>query len=99
MKTSEINIRVTTDENQLPQKLEWQAGSSGSGNCKSLMLALWDEKENNTMRIDLWTKDMLVDEMKKFYLQNVLTLTDTFVRATGDAENAEKIRQFFVGLG
>ena len=33
---------------------------------KSAMIAIWDSKENNTMRIDLWTQDMTVDEMKNF---------------------------------
>ena len=63
------------------------------------MVALWDAKENNTLRIDLWTKDMMVDEMKKFYHQNVITLTDTYIRATGDEATAKKVKQFFSELG
>jgi gliding motility-associated protein GldC len=32
-----------------------------------MMLALWDQSYKNTLRIDLWTKDMPVDEMKRFF--------------------------------
>ncbi len=99
MKTNEISLKVTVDENNLPHKIEWNAQGGGSGECRSIMLALWDEKESGTLRIDLWTKEMMIDEMKKFYVQNVLTLTDTFSRATGDDASAKKAREFFVSLG
>ena len=62
-------------------------------------VALWDTKENNTLRIDLWTKDMMVDEMKKFYHQNIITLTDTYLRATGDEATTKKVKQFFSEIG
>ncbi|MCE3259469.1 MAG: gliding motility-associated protein GldC [Bacteroidetes bacterium] len=100
MKTSEIKFKVTIDENHLPQKIEWDAPDSGEkSECKSAMIALWDSKENNTLRIDLWTKDMSVDEMKKFYHQNIMTLTDTYVRATNDHTTAESVRNFFRQVG
>jgi gliding motility-associated protein GldC len=100
MKTTEITFKVTVDENNLPQKIEWTAPDAGeSSECNSLMIALWDKKENNTLRIDLWTKDMMVDEMKKFFHQNVVTLTDTYVRATGDEETGNKVRSIFSEIG
>lgn len=100
MKTTELTFKVTVDENNLPQQIQWDAPGSGEkSTCKSLMAALWDEKENNTLRIDLWTKEMTVDEMKKFYHQNVITLTDTYVRATGDDKTADRVKKFFSELG
>ena len=60
---------------------------------------MWDEKENNTLRIDLWTKDMTVEEMKKFYIQNILTLTDTYQKATADDATAALVKDFFAELG
>ena len=100
MKTSEIKFLVTVDENHLPNKINWEAKEAGEkGDCNSIMLAMWDKNENNTMRIDLWTKDMSVDEMKKFYHQNIITLTDTYVRATGDEKTANKVRAFLKELG
>ncbi len=100
MKTSEIKFKVTLDENNLPLKIEWEAKDSGEKSlCKSAMIALWDEKENNTLRIDLWTKDMMVDEMKKFYHQNIMTLTDTYLRATGDSATADQVKNMFSKIG
>jgi gliding motility-associated protein GldC len=100
MKTSEINFKVSVDENNLTTTIQWNAPDSGeSSECKSLMIALWDAKENNTLRIDLWTKEMMVDEMKKFYHQNVLTLTDTYLRATGDEVTTKKVKEMFTEIG
>src|SRR3954466_6230145 len=100
MKTTEINFKISLDENNLPQKIDWSAPDSGeSSECKSLMVALWDAKENNTLRIDLWTRDMMVDEMKKFYHQNIMTLTDTYIRATGDTKTADLIKAILNDIG
>ncbi len=100
MKTSEIKFTVSVDENHLPSKIEWEAADAGEkSSSKSVMIALWDENENNTLRIDLWTKDMMVDEMKKFYHQNVMSLTDTYIRATGDEATGKEIKEFFRQIG
>jgi gliding motility-associated protein GldC len=100
MKTSELTFKVTVDENNLPLHIEWEApGTNEKSECKSLMVALWDAKENNTLRIDLWTKDMMVDEMKKFYHQNIMTLTDTYIRATGDTQTADLIKGILNDIG
>jgi len=100
MKTSELTFKVTVDENNLPLHIEWEApGSNEKSECKSLMVALWDAKENNTLRIDLWTKDMMMDEMKKFYHQNIMTLTDTYIRATGDTKTADLIKGILNDIG
>src|ERR1035437_4977469 len=100
MKQTEIKFKVSLDDNNLPTNIEWNAPDAGQvSNCKSMMVALWDEKENNTLRIDLWTKDMMVDEMKKFYIQNILTLTDTYQKATADDAMANAVKDFFSEVG
>jgi gliding motility-associated protein GldC len=100
MKQSEINFKVTLDENNLPEKIDWSATEGAEqSSSKSLMIALWDAKENNTLRIDLWTKDMMVDEMKQFYHQCLLSMADTFERATGEAEVAKEMRGFAQHFG
>lgn len=96
-KKSEIKIEVQLDENNVPQKINWKAEGSekeGDSLSKAFMLALWDQEENNTLRIDLWTKDMMVDEMKKFTCQNIITMADSFERSTGEAAIANEIREF-----
>jgi gliding motility-associated protein GldC len=90
-----INFSITLDENNLPESIEWKASDSDEGGkCKAIMLAMWDEKAQHTMRIDLWTKEMLVDEMKAFFHQNMLTMSDTLNRATGEEKMAGDMRDF-----
>ena len=100
MKTSEIKFTVSLDENNLPEKIDWSASDAGEqSTSKSLMIALWDAKENNTLRIDLWTKDMMVDEMKQFYHQCLLSMADTFERATNETDAAKELRSFAQHFG
>ena len=71
MKKSEIKFLVSLDEKNIPEKIEWIAEDSlsqGLKETKSISLSLWDEKKKNTLRIDLWTKEMTTDDMKKFYI-------------------------------
>ncbi|MFN3341208.1 MAG: gliding motility protein GldC [Flavobacteriales bacterium] len=95
-KTTEINIAVSLDENHIPVDMKWTATDTGMENspAKALMLALWDEKEKNTLRMDLWTKEMTTDEMKQFFHQTLLTMADTLERATGEEKMAGDMRDF-----
>ena len=95
MKTSEIKFKVSLDENNLPITIEWDAQDAGEkSSCKSVMITLWDAKENNTLRIDLWTKDMMVDEMKIFFHQTLLSMADTLKKSTGEDKMAEDLKDY-----
>ena len=95
MKTSEIKFAIALDENKVPVTIGWEASDAGEkSSTKSVMITLWDAKENNTLRIDLWTKDMLLDEMKIFFHQTLLSMADTFKRATGEEKMAEDMKVF-----
>lgn len=90
-----IEINTGLDENRVPVEMAWTASDGGGqGECKALMLALWDEMDANTMRIDLWTKTMSIYDMQRFFHQSLLTMGDTYERATGQRELAEEIRSF-----
>ena len=95
MKTSDIRLSVQLDENNVPERIDWEADDTDTkSSSKAVLLSLWDEKEKNTLRIDLWTKEMTVEEMKAFFHQNILTLADTFERATGEGKMAAQMRDF-----
>ena len=96
IKTSEISIQVGLNENNLPIKMNWTAtdGHISDATTKAFLLSLWDPQENNTMRIDLWTKDMTVDEMKQFFHQTLLTMADSFEKATGETLICEDLRDY-----
>jgi len=93
---SEIKFTIELDENKVPDNIAWNATDAGISNedAKALMLSVWDPKSKETLRIDLWTKEMLVDEMKIFYHQTLLSMADSFERATNDKEVAEGMRMF-----
>lgn len=84
------------NENDVPTKMKWSAddGDIKDADASAILLSLWDPKEKNTMKIDLWTKDMSVEEMKQFFHQTLLTLSDTFERATGETKISEDLRDY-----
>ena len=94
--TSEIKFLVELDENRVPEKLTWTAQDGGvdAEEAKAMMLSIWDSKAKETMRIDLWTKDMPVDEMKIFFHQTLIAMSDTFERATNDEKMAATMKDF-----
>ena len=87
MKKSEIKFVVTLDKENIPEKIEWMAEDSLNPNLsdtKSISISLWDEKKKNTLRIDLWTKEMNTDDMKRFYIDCIGGLSQSILNSTGD---------------
>lgn len=94
MKKSSIQFTVDLDANNVPERIQWDATDkpdAGLSETKSISLALWDDKQKNTLRIDLWTKDMPVLEMKRFYIDCLGGLAQSALRATGDEVIANEI--------
>jgi gliding motility-associated protein GldC len=97
MTKSTITIDVQTDENRIPSVINWQATDTGAPHpqqAKALLLSLWDGAEKTALRIDLWTRDMMVDEMADFFYQTLVTMADTYGRATQYHEQVESMKQF-----
>ena len=96
MKKSEIYFSIALDENHVPEAISWRATDAGEKIhfAKAINIALWDREQPGTMKIDLWTKDMPVDEMKIFYHQTLVSMADSFQRATGDEKMADTMRDF-----
>ncbi len=95
-KTSPISIEVTVDENKVPEKIIWSAPDGGIENevAQAMLLALWDGDNQETLRMDLWIKEMPVDQMKIFFHQSLLTMSDTYLRATKDEKMAATMKDF-----
>ena len=82
----QIRIDVELDEKNMPERISWDADDAGMiepRQAKSLMLSLWDREDQTTMRFDLYTKDLYVDEMKDHFMQSLITMAETYSRATG----------------
>ena len=93
---SKIELNVELDENRVPEKLNWSAQDGGIDNeeAKAIMLSVWDSNAQETLKIDLWTKDMPIDEMKLFFHQTLVTMSDTFMRATQDEKMTATMKDF-----
>lgn len=97
MATSTITIDVHLDNNKVPEKITWQATDSSAAHAqlaKAMMIAFWDGADKSALRIDLWTKDMMVDEMSDFFYQTFSTMADTYSRATQYKELSNDIKAF-----
>jgi gliding motility-associated protein GldC len=96
-KQSGIHFNISLDNENLPVRINWNADDSdvdGQQEAKAIILSLWDGLQQNALRIDLWTKEMNVEEMNLFMFQTLATLGDTYERATNNAELANEIREF-----
>jgi len=97
MKKAEIKLTIELDDNNVPENITWESTDTENKEAlavKSMMLALWDHNYKNSLRIDLWTKDMPVDEMKRFFYETLQTMADSFLRATGETNIVEDLRDY-----
>ena len=94
--TSKIEFTVELDENRIPENIHWTAKDGGieKEGSKAIMLSVWDHKAKDTLRMDLWTKDMPVDEMKQFFHQTLVSMANSFERATNDDKMSATMRDF-----
>ena len=94
MKKSEIKFVIELDDENIPERIMWDADEKdqpGLSETKSISLSLWDHQSKNTMRIDLWSKDMPVDEMKRFYIDCLGGLGQSILNSTGDEVMSEEV--------
>lgn len=101
MENSTITIKVKLDENKFPHQIEWNATGTTTQEtqqAKAFLLAFWDGAEKTALRIDLWTKEMMVDEMADFFYQTLITMADTYNRATHHEELTSEMKEFAKGF-
>ena len=97
MKTSTITVDVQLNEERVPEAILWNASDStiqSAQKAKAMMLSFWDGAEKTALRIDLWTKEMMVDEMADFFYQTLMTMADTYGRATKYNEDVAEMKTF-----
>ena len=95
-KKTQITIDVNLDENKIPEKLIWSAPDGGVNNkiSKAIFLSIWDHKNKESLSIDLWTKEMPVEEMNEFFYQSLLTMGDAFYKATDNDKIKNALKKF-----
>ena len=99
----EIKFKIALDEKNTPASISWAADGTddrrGEQISKSLMISIWDPQKKNTVRFDLWTKEMMRDEMTMFIFQTLLMMADTYAKATGDNTLAGELQDFAKNFG
>ena len=96
MKKSKITFEITLDENKVPEKIKWSAPDGGVNNedSKATFISVWNHKKQETLKIDLWTKDMPVDQMNVFIHQTLVSMSETFFKATQNQKIYDAFKQF-----
>lgn len=97
MQQSTIHVQIDLDEQKIPLNIKWSASDSTAKeaqDARAMMLTLWDPTDKTALRIDLWTKEMMVDEMADFFYQNLMGMGETYLRATQDKEMANDFKEF-----
>ncbi len=102
-RTSTIEIKVGLDENNVPERIQWKAEDKGKkatpSKAKALLLSVFDEENLETLKIDLWTKEMQVIEMDRFFFQTMRAMADTYFKATQNTELATDMQRFVQYFG
>lgn len=96
-RTAEIKLTVDLDADNVATRIEWQAAEApggGTAACQSMMLSLWDSEKKTTAAIDLWTRNMTIEDMNVFFYQVLHKMADTYLRATKNVPMAESIHEF-----
>lgn len=97
VKKKEISITVELDEKNIPENIIWNATDLEEADeafCRAMILSLWDHDNKDTLRLDLWTREMTMDEMKIFFHQTLLSMADTLERSINDDRISGDMRDF-----
>jgi len=96
MTKSEIKIEVTLDENRHPSEIKWRADDSNQkeNHSKAMLLSFFDKESLETLKIDLWTNDMQIDEMDRFFFNTLKSMADTYYRSTNNQKLASQMQSF-----
>ncbi len=93
---SEIRLNVGLDENRVPEKMYWSAedGNINNMEAQAVLLSVWNSESKDTFSVNLWTKEMPINEMKQFFHQTLLAMKNSYHTATSDEKMAATMQDF-----
>lgn len=97
-----IHLEVILDDQSLPVEIKFTADDQKDDQpvvCKGMLLSLFDKKDNSTLKLDLWSKEMQVIEMDRFIFQTLKGLADTYQKSTQNTELANEMQRFINYFG
>ena len=96
-RNTNITLDITMDEQNIPEKILWNSDDSEfkeEKECSSMMVSVWDKEKKTSLTIDLWTKEMTVDDMHLHFFQTLISMSESFQRATGNKETVAEMKKF-----
>ena len=94
-KTSNIQVAVGLDEERMPVDMTLSGSDFPEPQAvKAMLLSVFDVERRETLKVDLWTRDMQVIEMDRFMFQTLRGLADTYRNATNNTALANAMQQF-----
>ena len=81
--------RIMSIVNRTREIFYFRVGDS----TKAILVATWDAYHKGTLALPLWTKDMEMLDMKRFFIEIMGTVGDAALQATGDTEFAFEVEQ------
>lgn len=96
MSKSKLIFDLELDVNNLPERIIMNSSDKQAKDVhlKSLMVSAWDSKTKETLRVDLWTKDMMVNEMFIMYHQTLMSMANSLEKSTGHDKLAGALRDY-----
>lgn len=97
MQNKEIKISVELDDQNVATNIAFKADDMpnvDAVNCRAMLLSFWDSQHKDTLKLDLWTREMTVDEMKIFFHQTLVTMAETLENSTNDERISGDMRDF-----
>lgn len=98
MKQSTIKLNITLNDENHPQKIDWESTDGDNrgklNECKAFLLSIFDKEYKDTYKIDLWTSEMQVVEMDRFVFQTLRAMADTYYKSTKNEKLANALMGF-----
>ncbi|MBK8721825.1 MAG: gliding motility protein GldC [Saprospiraceae bacterium] len=103
VKESTIQINIGLNAENIPIAMDWFSTDNPDkidvAACKAMLLSLFDSDHKDTLKIDLWTNEMQVQEMDRFMFQTMRGLADTYFKATQNKDLAVDMQKFVQYFG
>jgi gliding motility-associated protein GldC len=93
---SEIKFNIEMNDKKFIDTIKWESTdkpSDGPDKTDAIAISIWDPIQKNTLRIDLWSKDMTAFEMKRFTVDSVGGLAESLRSSTGDNKMADMMQE------
>ena len=98
MKTKDLTLSIQLDDKKIPKNITWKSDDPPSNDveqdAKAFFLSILDKKSLETLKIDLWTKDLQIGEMNRMVYYSLKAMADTYYNGTKNTNLANDMARF-----